>query len=175
MARERTRTHTHARTHTPRPHMSGTPQLCSGSAPSDGAEAHLHAQRSTFSGLSVPPVGLPPPPPPGFSGSPQPSGKTTADLRVSQQHAEPLVSLRYLFHMAQPFVSCTISLSFISLYLAWCWWGLGDVCPLSRPGPCWIVTSDRNTLRIKLAAIVQVQCSKNPPLDLSWIQRCVKP
>lgn len=52
-------TRTHERTDTPRPHMSGTPLLCPGSAPSDGAKAHWHAHRSPISGLAVPPFGLP--------------------------------------------------------------------------------------------------------------------
>lgn len=155
--------HKHARTqvHATPPHVGNTLALLRICA-SDGAQAHWHARLCPYPGLAVPPFGIPPPDSPG---SLQPSGKTPADPQVSQQHADSPESLHYLCHMAQPLESCIISLSFIILYFVV---GAGAVweaalCPVSRPGPRWIVTSDRNTLGIKLEAFVQVQCSKKPP------------
>lgn len=107
-ANTRTRTHGHA---TP-PHVGNTlalPRICAFRR-CQGAltRSSVSDLRTGCSALRTPP--------PDYPGSLQPSGKSRADLQVSQQHADTPGSLHYLCHMAQPLESCIISLSFIILY-----------------------------------------------------------
>lgn len=109
-----TQTRTHARTqvHATPPHVGNTLALLRICAfrrcPGALTRSSVSVLRTGCSVLRNPP--------PDSPDSLQPSGKTAADLQVSQQCTDSPRSLHYLCHMAQPFESCIISLSFIILY-----------------------------------------------------------
>lgn len=163
MARERT--HTHARTHahaTP-PHVGNTPALlwicafrrCRGAL----ARSAVYVLRTVCSARRTPP-----------SSPPDSQGLRSLQVKPPQicGSASNTQSLSYRCVISSIWHSRSCHVLFLFLLSVFILHGAGgvweaDVCPVSRPGPCWFVTSDRNTLRIKLAAIVQVQCSKKPP------------
>lgn len=162
-------TQTHERNYTPRPHMSGTPLLRSGSAPLDRAQAHWHARRSPFSGLAVPPFGIPrrilqvlc-----SLQVRPQPISRSASSTQIFQDRC--IISA--IWHNRSSHASFFY---FIILYFPV---GAGGVWEPSITTRSALDCDIRQKYFVKkVRHVCAGAMQQKAPLHLSWFQRCVSP